>query len=95
MLYMTIVVRLDGIDRLIRQALFKLRERERLERNNFNKYREDEKFAGLNIMGERFNIMGGSSRARVALSCVIQERYEDRGGDKVDSGTGNRRVSAN
>lgn len=40
MLYMTIVVRLDGIDRLIRQALFKLRERERLERNNFNKYRE-------------------------------------------------------
>lgn len=26
------------------------------------------------------------------LSCLIQERYEDRGGDKVDSGTGNRRL---
>lgn len=31
-------------------------------------------------------------RARVPLSCLIQERYEDRGGDKVDSGTGNRRL---
>lgn len=48
-----------------------------------------EEFAGLE---EWFNIMGGDRRARVSLSCVIQERYEDRGGDKVESGSGNRRL---
>lgn len=66
--------------------LFKLTREEKSEGNNFNKYWRGEEFAGLE---ERFNIMGG---ARVSLSCVIQERYEDRGGDKVESGSGNRRL---